>query len=88
MIEKTMITHRKIIGIVVCTAVAITILTGCAGAYYGHTKEQWTALTDAQKQTEKAKYTQILKDKETMKHDELIERAKQRVIERGVRGMP
>lgn len=83
-----MITLREIIRIVAYTVVAITILAGCAGAYFGHTKEEWAALTDAQKQTEKAKYTQILKVRETMKHDELIERAKQRVIERDVPGVP
>ena len=83
-----MITHREIAEIVVRTVVVIAILTGCAAPHYGHTKEKWAALTDEQREAAKAKYAEILKVKEGMTHDDLIERSKQRVIERGVRGVP
>lgn len=63
-------------------------MLGGAAPYYGHTKEEWTALTDEQKSEVKGKYAQIHKTRAEMRHDEQIERSKQRIIERGVRGLP
>lgn len=63
-------------------------MLGCAAPYYGHSKEEWTALTDEQKFEVKGKHAQIHKTRAEMRHDEQIERSKQRIIERGVRGLP
>ncbi|HEX9628094.1 MAG TPA: hypothetical protein VGA00_14230 [Acidiferrobacterales bacterium] len=71
-------------GTVSRTVVLLALLAGCATPYYGYTGEEWAALTDEQREAAKQNYSQILKAREDAKHDDLMERSKQRIIRRGV----
>ena len=42
--------------------------------HYGHTRQEWAALTEEQNSGVKGKCPQILKAKDEMRHDELMER--------------
>lgn len=47
-------------------AIIITLLSlaSCTSLYYGHTKEEWASMSDLEKDREKAKYEEIIKAKQ------------------------
>lgn len=58
-------------------------LNACSIFYFGHTKEEWNRLTEAEKSAAKAEYQQAINSREEEKHTDIINSRTQSVIDYG-----
>ena len=59
-------------------------LTGCIGDHYGLTKEEWSSLSQQQKQEAKDKYQQLVDNKNKQAQGNKIEKATTELVSRAV----
>jgi len=52
--------------------ITVVLLNACSSLYYGHTKEEWEALTDAKKTAIKKDYQPIIDSRTEQVHDDKI----------------
>jgi len=67
-------------------SLVVVLLTtfGCTKPYYGYSKTEWEELTEEEQQAVKSQYARVLHDKDTMRHEDMIDDRKQQVIDLGV----
>ncbi|WP_455212299.1 hypothetical protein [Kaarinaea lacus] len=70
--------------IILSFIVVLLMNFGCAKFYYGYSKTEWKGLTEEEKQAAKSEYARVLHDKDTMRHEDMIDDRKQQVIDLGV----
>lgn len=58
-------------------------ITACATPYYGHSTEEWAALSEHEQAAIKVEYAAILKLREDQKHSDILEQRRQQIIKRG-----
>jgi hypothetical protein len=80
---------RNINWILECAVViaAGLMAAGCATkrVHYGHTEEEWTAMTEQQQAKAKAEFEQLVKTREEDQRREQMDNDLQKIIDRGGR---
>jgi len=64
--------------------ILIVLLYGCSTLYYGHTKDQWNALSEQEKSQIKSEYKDVMASQKNQGHDDKIKARDQQVIDRGI----
>jgi hypothetical protein len=62
---------------------SVLALNACSVFYFGHTKEEWNRLTEAEKSAVKVEYQQAINSREEEKHTDIINSRTQSVIDYG-----
>jgi len=68
--------------------ITITTLAGCTSFYYGHTQEEWEALSDLEKDKSREKYERVIRAKQELVQGVSREIATEKFIERAVNRTP
>ena len=64
--------------------IILLALTGCAKPYYGYTKSEWDQLSPEEQLAAKSERETVLHEKNTMRHEDMIDDRKQQVIDLGI----